>query len=120
MSHSRASLLTKAVIWKVTRIVNLLLLIAMMVAMAILQDKIAGITPSDAQSATALQSWMTFFTILFAYLAFTEIYDDTELMLCRPRAYRRELARRVAERRRMGLDVDDQMNAMQHLHGASS
>ena len=63
---------------------------------------------------------MTFFTILFGYLAFTEIYDDTELMLCRPRAYRRELARRVAERRRLGLEVDDKINALQHIHGVGS
>ena len=33
------------------------------------------------------QSWMTFFTLLFLYLGVTEIYDESGLMVFRPKFY---------------------------------
>lgn len=37
---------------------------------------------------------MTFFTVLFYYFAVTEVYDDSQLILLKPRDYERELAER--------------------------
>ena len=56
-------------------------------------------TPEEASKAVLMQSWMTFLTVLFGYLALTEVYDETELMICKPRAYMRVVARRLAIRR---------------------
>ena len=32
---------------------------------------------------------MTFFTLVFAYLGITEVYDQTELMIFKPKVYER-------------------------------
>jgi hypothetical protein len=53
---------------------------------AILQDLIVKRMPKDS-STRILQSWMTFFTLVFLYLGITEVYDETGLMLFRPKKY---------------------------------
>ena len=57
---------------------------------------------------------MTFFTLFFGYLALTEIYDDTEMMYCKPKAYKKELIRRVAEQRRLSQNDDAHNRAEMH------
>ena len=57
-----------------------------MVAIPVLQDRIVKLGPSES-SAMELQSWMTFFTLTFAYLGLTEVYDETELMIFKPKVY---------------------------------
>ena len=38
-------------------------------------------------SAMDLQSWMTFFTLVFAFMGITEVYDETEVMIFKPKLY---------------------------------
>jgi len=42
--------------------------------------------PTDSKQGL-LQSWMTFFTLVFLYLGVTEVYDETGLRLLMPRTY---------------------------------
>ena len=70
------------------QVTSLLIIIAGVLSVRILQDKITQITPPKSD-ATILQSWMTFFTLLFYYFAVMEIYDDTQLILLKPRDYNR-------------------------------
>lgn len=78
---------TIELIGNVTRVLNFLAMIGSIMAVAILQDKIVKLTPPDAESATKLQSWMTFFTLLFTFMGVTEVYDRTELMIFKPKIY---------------------------------
>ena len=39
------------------------------------------------QAIRGLQSWMTFFTLLFAYLGVTHVFDETANMIFRPKTY---------------------------------
>ena len=78
---------TKESIKNATRVVNLLTILALMVAIAVLQDRIVKLGPRIS-SAMDLQSWMTFFTLVFAFMGITEVYDETELMIFKPKLYR--------------------------------
>ena len=77
---------TKESIKNATRVVNLLTILALMVAIAVLQDQIVKLGPRKS-SAMDLQSWMTFFTLIFAFMGITEVYDETEVMIFKPRLY---------------------------------
>lgn len=41
----------------------------------------------QSSKAIELQSWMTLFTLVFAYLGITEVYDKTELLIFKPKLY---------------------------------
>jgi len=47
--------------------------------------------------SSLLQTWMTVFTLIFLYLGVTEAYDETGLMICKPRTFAFNLACRADE-----------------------
>ena len=77
---------TKQSITNTTRVVNLLTMLGSIVAIAVLQDQIVKLGPQKS-SAMDLQSWMTFFTLIFAFMGITEVYDETEVMIFKPKLY---------------------------------
>ena len=76
----------KHAIYKTTKTVNLLVMIFAVATMCILQDLIVKRLPRETSTRT-LQSWMTFFTLAFLYIGITEVYDETCLMLFRPKQH---------------------------------
>ena len=79
-----------------TRALNLLIIVASIVAIAVLQDQIVTRMPKDT-SSHLFQSWMTFFALVFLYLGVTEIYDESGLMLLRPKFYAEQKAKKQRE-----------------------
>ena len=79
---------TKELISNTTRVINFITIIASIVAIAILQDRIVKLGPAESD-AINLQSWMTFFTLFFAFMGITEVYDETELMIFKPKVYKK-------------------------------
>ena len=75
---------TKYCVIRAAKVANLIMLMAGIAASAILQDQIGKLSP-DKSAATELQSWMTFFTLVFLFFGITEVYDETELMLFKPK-----------------------------------
>ena len=79
---------TLKLILTVSKVCSLVVLVCGMIAISVLQDKIAQSTPDEASSsATELGSWMTFFSQSFLFLAITEVYDEIQMKLLTPRKY---------------------------------
>ena len=79
----------KQAIYKTTKTVNLIVMIFAVATMCILQDLIVKRLPRETSTRT-LQSWMTFFTLAFLYIGITEVYDETCMMLFRPKQHANE------------------------------
>ena len=92
---------------KATRAFNLIIILGGTVAVAILQDCIAKEMPSQSE-VTQLQSWMTFFTLVFSYLGMTEVFDDSMLLIFKPKLF--ELKLENARRQRAAQENGHQVN----------
>ena len=88
---------TRELIRRSGRILNVISIVVSVVAVALLQDKISAMGP-QRDAAIEVQSWTTYASLLFMYLALTEVYDETSLMVLLPHEYKKEQARRQRTR----------------------